>query len=77
MGYMEQQMQQQIEQGVSEAERCYDKIYELEAQVEQLRDLLIRAVKGEQYIIESDLITAIGSDLQSEISEAVDATSAR
>ena len=48
----------------------------LVAQVEQLRDLLIRAVKGEQYIIESDLIAAIGSDLQSEISEAIEATPA-
>ena len=42
-----------------------------------MRDLLIRAVKGEQYIIESDLIAAIGSDLQSEISEAIDATPAQ
>lgn len=49
----------------------------LQAKVEQLRDLLIRAVKGEQYIIESDLIAAIGSDLQSEISEAIDATPTR
>ena len=46
----------------------------LKAQVENFRDLLIRAVKGEQYIIESDLIAAIDSDLQSEISEAIDAT---
>ena len=53
------------------------RILELEAQNEQFRDLLIRAVKGEQYIIESDLIAAINSDLQSEISEAIDATPAQ
>ena len=49
----------------------------LAAQVEQLRDLLIRAVKCEEYIIDSDLIVAIGSDLASEISEAIDATPAQ
>lgn len=64
--------------GMAELQNYIDKMepeYDaLAAQVEQMRDLLIRAVKSEQYIIESDLIAAIDSDLQSEISEAIDAT---
>lgn len=36
MEYMEQQMQNQIEYGMSEAVRCYERIAELEAQVEHL-----------------------------------------
>lgn len=37
MEYMEQQMQNQIESGMSEAARCYERIAELEAQVEILQ----------------------------------------
>lgn len=61
----------QLKDGLAES---FEKQMELKAQLKQLRELLIRAVKSEQYIIESDLIAAIGSDLQSEISEAIDAT---
>ncbi len=41
MEYMEQQMQNQIESGMSEAARCYDRIAELEAQIEQLSILCL------------------------------------
>lgn len=40
MSYMDQQMQQHIEHGISEAERCYREIAELKAQVEQFQQEL-------------------------------------
>lgn len=46
---------------------------QLKAQVEQLRELLIRVVKSEEYILDCGLIVAVSSDLVSEISEAIDA----
>lgn len=64
----------QLKDGLAES---FEKRMALQAQVEQLRDLLIRVVKCEEYIFDSDLIVAVGSDLQSEISEALDATPAQ
>ena len=72
-----EQLKQDIDIGAKDYCGLMERHDALFVQVDQLRDLLIRAVKGEQYIIESDLIAAIGSDLQSEISEAIDATPAQ